>query len=173
MATCFNRRHHRQPQQRCDSQNKAGKKNRPTRWCTRICPMKNVPARRKPRDLIVHSFYPYQLSNADNFGDCKNCNDVLVQASQRDLRPLQLVRQKLSLSLLYDCTTVFEVNLKPSHVRTTHMLHVTLSSSRKAVAFCQHAQRNDFRRRDARPQSRWFAPRNPKLPPSSNSIPPC
>src|SRR5206468_6774846 len=89
----------------------------------------------KPRDLIVHSLYPYQLSNADNFGDCKNCNDVLVQASQRDLRPLQLVRQKLSLSLLYDCTTVFEVNLKPSHVRTTHMLHVTLSSSRKAVAF--------------------------------------
>ena len=56
----------------------------------------------KPRDLIVHSFYPYQLSNADNFGDCKNCNDVLVQASQRDLRPLQLVRQKLPLSLLYD-----------------------------------------------------------------------
>src|SRR5437588_11786747 len=46
--------------------------------------------------------------------------------------------------LYHFCTTVFEVNLKPSHVRTTHMLHVTLSSSRKAVAFCQHAQRNAF-----------------------------
>src|SRR5438477_8982597 len=43
--------------------------------------------------------------------------------------------------LYHFCTTVFEVNLKPSHVRTTHMLHVALSSSRKAVAFRQHAQR--------------------------------
>ena len=124
----------------------------------------------KPRDLIVHSFYPYQLSNADNFGDCKNC---MMSLSKLRNAIYALCSWSDKSCLYHFCTTVFEVNLKPSHVRTTHMLHVTLSSSRKAVAFCQHAQRNAFRRRDARPQSRWFAPRNPKLPPSPNSIPPC
>jgi hypothetical protein len=35
--------------------------------------------------------------------------------------------------------------------------------------FHPRAQRNASRHRDARPQSRLFVPRNPKLPPSPNS----
>jgi len=170
VATCFNRRHHRQPQQWCDSQNKASKKTGPTRWCTRICPMKNVPAR---RNHATQSFTVFIRTNS-----AMPITSAIVKTAMMSLSGLRNAIYALcswsDKSCLYHfCTTVFEVNLKPSHVRTTHMLHVTLSSSRKAVAFRQHAQRKAFRRRDARPQSRWFAPRNPKLPPSPNSIAPC
>jgi hypothetical protein len=44
--------------------------------------------------------------------------------------------------------------------------------STNAVSFSSLAERNAFRRRDVRPQSRLFAHRNPRLRPSPNSLDP-